>query len=146
MSRLLDRLRRSRVLGELWFLLGGAAAGAVTVAMLVLVVPPRPMPIFPSVPAWLGVFLIAARGFLVGWWGGLAWSVILIFAARRRRPPFPVASLLPATVLASAALLVVTAGSSLVALPPQAAVGLGLVAAALAARFSLVRAARRGDR
>ena len=146
MTRLLERLRQSRVLGELYFLLGGAAAGAVSGALLVLVIPPRPVPAFASAPAWIGVFLIAARGFLVGWWGGLAWSVILVLAARRRRPPFPVKALLPATVLAATALLGIATVAVVAALPPQAAAVLGLLAAAVTARLSLGRAAGRADR
>ena len=146
MSRLLDRLRRSRVLGELWFLLGGAAAGAVTGALLALVLPPRPVPAFVNAPAWVGVFLIAARGFLLGWWGGLGWSVVLILVARRRAAPFPVTALLPATVLAAAALLVVIVACQFAELPRGAAVGLGLVAAAVIARLALGRAAAREQR
>jgi len=145
-SRLLERLRQSRLPGELWFLLGGAATGAVAGALLAALLPPAPVPRFPSAPVWFGAFLVAARGFFVGWWVGLGWSVLLVVAARRPRPPLAVGALLPATVLAAAALLVVTAGGVLAGAVPAVAAAAGALAALLAAALRVRRGGSRTPR
>ena len=134
-------LRRPRLLDEAWFALGGAAVGGVVGLAIALLSPPPPGEPFATAPRGAAWLLAVAPGFGFGWCAGLFWSVVLALRARRRTPPWPVAALLPATVLAGGVAFAVAAGGRVAELPAAVVAPATLAAAALATRLWLGRVA-----
>jgi hypothetical protein len=134
---------RPRLFSEVSFALGAAVVMGGAGAVVALVMPPlRPFPWASSPTRW---FLHAAVGFGLGWWGGLIWSVGLVFHARRfeRVPPLP--ALMRATWLAAPLLAVITITAYALGVSALLSIGAGVIACTLAARALVTSAVRRQE-
>jgi hypothetical protein len=132
---------RPRVLGEVSFALGAAVVMGGAGVIVALATPPlRP---FPWASPVLRLFLQAAVGFGLGWWGGLMWSIGLAFHARRFAPPPPLPTLMRATWLAAGLFAAITLAVHFSGASALLAIGGGVVACTLAARALVTNAARR---
>jgi hypothetical protein len=132
---------RTRMVGEVSFALGAAVVMGLAGVVVVTWTPPlRP---FPSASPPVRWFLHAAVGFGLGWWGGLMWSVGLIFHARRFQPPPPLPALMRATWLAAALFAALTVAVRTLGASAFLSVCGGAVACTLAARVLVTNAARR---
>lgn len=132
---------RPRVLSEVRFALGAALVMAVAGAALAFGMPP--IRLVPTDAPAVRLFVQAAVGFGLGWWGGLFWGTALVFYARGCSPPPPLGSLMPATWLAG----VLVAATALAARAFGASVilsiGTGVVVGTTGARCVVSRAARK---
>jgi len=138
---LFDRpLRRPRVLSEVSFALGAAVVMGAAGAVVAVMTPPlRPFPWTSSPMRW---FVQAAVGFGLGWWGGLMWSIGLVFHARRFQPPPPLATLMRATWFAAALFAAFTVGAHACGASALLSLGGGVIVCTLAARALVTNAGR----
>ncbi len=132
---------RPRMLAEVRFAFGAALIMAVAGAALAFGMPP--IRLLPTDAPATRLFVQGSVGFGLGWWGGLFWSIALVFYARRIRPLPPLASLTIANwvagaILAAASLALRAGGASVVL-----SVGTAIVVATVAARLVVARAAHR---
>jgi len=132
---------RPRLVNEVSFALGAAVVMGLAGVVVAAWTPPlRPFPWAAPPVRW---FLHAAVGFGLGWWGGLMWSVGLIFHARRFQPPPPLPALMRATWLAAALFAALTLAVHTLGASAFLSVCGGAVACTLAARALVTNAARR---
>ena len=141
MSGLRRLFSRPRLVSEVSFALGAALVmGFAGVVVAAWTPPLRPFPWAAPPVRW---FLHAAVGFGLGWWGGLMWSVGLIFHARRFQPPPPLPALMRATWLGAALFAALTLAVHTLGASAFLSVCGGAVACTLAARLLVTNAARR---
>jgi hypothetical protein len=137
MSRLFDRLRRSRLLAEVRFVITGALVGAGAGLATSLLASTR---LAPGAAA-LDRYTAAVSGLGFGWWGGLLFSVALAVTVRRWSSPPPVRSLFGAVSVAAVVVVATVAIFLALKLAPAAGVPVGVAAGAVAARLTLRAAA-----
>ena len=141
MSILQRLLRRPRLASEVNYALGAAVVMGVAGSLVAIGTPPlRPSPWTSPAVQW---FLHAGIGFGLGWWGGLMWSIGLVFHARRFQPPPPLAALMRATWLAAALFAAVALAAHDLGASPFLSICGGAVACTLAARAAVTSVARR---
>ncbi len=141
---LLARLGQTRVAAELRFVLGGALAGAAAGLLPGLLSEPPPR--MPGNDPVLALIVNTARGVGIGWWGGLAWSLLFTFHARRTTPPAPVAALTRAAWVAATAVVLGTLAAHLLNAGVVRGVLGGVVGGTIAARFVVARCSRAAAR
>lgn len=76
-----------RLVKEVRFVLGAAAAGCLLGAAAALTLPPYSW-VGPPLSGWLQIFVKIAHGVGLGWWAGLFWGILVVFSARTG-PPLP---------------------------------------------------------
>lgn len=134
MGLLWERLRRSRLLGEVSVALHGAVVGAlagvVVAAMAALLFAPHDRP--------TDRFATAAAGLGYGWWGGLLVTVALAMAARRAVSPPSLGALTRAMNIAGAATVFAAAATLAAGVAASVAILIAVAAGVLAARLALV--------
>lgn len=142
---LLARLGRARIAAEVRAVLGGALAGATAGAVVAALGAWR-----ANTPAsgegGLALLASIAAGFGLGWWMGLAGSILLAIHARRRTPPPPVAALGRAAWGIAAAAAVTALAAAALGQPVTWGVGAGLATGAMVALVILHRAQQRPTR
>lgn len=94
--------KRWRLVKELRFVLGAAAAGCLLGAVAALVLPPYSH-VGPPLGGWVQTFVKMAHGVGLGWWAGLFWGILVVFSARGAAP-------LPLERMANLGLWVAAAG------------------------------------
>lgn len=91
-----------RLVKEVRFVLGTAAAGCFLGAVVALLLPPYSQ-MGPTLGGWVPTFVKIAHGVGLGWWAGLFWGIFVVFSARGGAP-------LPLERLTNLGLLVTLAG------------------------------------
>lgn len=74
-----------RLVKEVRFVLGAAAAGCPLGAVAALMLPPYSW-VGPPLSGWLQIFVKIAHGVGLGWWAGLFWGILVVFSARTGAP------------------------------------------------------------
>lgn len=74
-----------RLVKEVRFVLGAAAAGCLLGAVAALMLPPYSW-VGPPLSGWLQIFVKIAHGVGLGWWVGLFWGILVVFSARTGAP------------------------------------------------------------
>ena len=133
--------RRPRVLSEVRFALGAALVMAVAGTALAFAMPP--IRLLPTDALAVRLFVQAAVGFGLGWWGGLFWAIALVFYARGFSPPPPLDVLMLATWLAGAVVAATAVAARAFGASVIISIGAGVVVGTTGARLFVSHAARK---
>ena len=140
MSLLARLFARPRLFDEVRFVLGAALIGALAGLVLALLALPPAGSGFstsPRVAPWVAAIAPAAG---IGWWGALAWGVVMALQARRGTRP-PVAALAQATWLAAGIVVACGALAPAMAVDQGWGIGAGVLLGTVAARVWMARPA-----
>jgi hypothetical protein len=137
---LLARLGQGRIVGEVRFALGGALAGA-TAGLVIGFLSPTAHPLVEG-GSLFTLVVSTSRGVGLGWWGGLAWSVLFAVHARRTSPPPPVSALPRGAWVAAAVVVLGTLTAHLLDAGVSRGVIGGVLGGTIAARLVVARTGR----